>query len=246
MSWKIDTKGDSLNDGARKLKIGSFAYKITGAKSVPDKKDPKGKRQQALFSFQLVEDPSYNCNEYLSLMAEDDMVREIAMKTLRSLAAAAGLTGFITPERLPSFVGKLVVIDATEHEGKGENKGKKFVNIRTIEAYDADGTEPAEDSGEETGGDTDEPAAEGAEQSLGDRADAGDDEAITELVEKAEALGIDHDALPSWVDVEAAITAAEEAAKAKPKTKVVVKKPGATAAAAPAPTAGKKAPWLNK
>ena len=244
MSWKIDTKGDNLNDGARKLKLGTFAYKITGAKSVPDKKDPKGKRQQALFSFQLAEDPSYNCNEYLSLMAEDDMVREIAMKTLRSLAAAVGFTGFITPERLPSFVGKYVVIEATEHEGKGENKGKTFVNIRTIEPYEADGAEPAGEPEEETG--TDEPTGDGAEQSLGDRADAGDDEAITELVGKAEALGIDHDALPSWVDVEAAIAAAEEAAKAKPAAKpgkVVVKKPSATAA--PAPAAGKKAPWLK-
>ena len=112
-SWSIDpNKTGSLNDGGRKLKVGTFAYKITGCKSVIDKNDPTGNTQQVEIGLSLVSDPSYATRVFLSVMSDNDQQREIAHKTLVAFAAAAGIGGTITPQRLPSFVGKTVVINA--------------------------------------------------------------------------------------------------------------------------------------
>lgn len=226
-AWSIDpNKTGSLNDGGRKLKVGTFAYKITGCKSVIDKQDPTGSTQQVEIDLSLVSDPSYQTRVFLSVMSTNDQQREIAAKTLVAFAAAAGIGGVIKPERLPSFVGKVVVIEAKETPGKGENKDKTYVNINTIEAPGSgadEGGDEAPAADEDPG--QDEPTEQAPEELA--------EEEIQKIADDCAELGIDPDPFPTWEEARDAVAAkrAEIAAAAK--------KPAPAAKAAPA----KKRPW---
>lgn len=227
-SWSIDpNKTGSLNDGGRKLKVGTFAYKITGAKSVIDKQDPTGNTQQVQIDLALASDPSYACKTFLSVMAANDQQREIAQKTLVAFAAACGIGGVIKPDRLPSFVGKTVVIEAKETQGKGENAGKTYVNINTVEAPDSD-------SGEDDGdGDGDGDQGTTPESPPEPEPDVElTDEEIQQIVDDCAEVGIDPDPFERWEDAREAVAAkrAELAAASKKK---------------PAATPGKR-PWGPK
>jgi hypothetical protein len=227
-SWSIDpNKTGSLNDGGRKLKIGTFAYKITGCKSVIDKNDPTGNTQQVEIDLSLVSDPSYSTRTFLSVMSDNEQQREIAHKTLVAFAAAAGIGGTITPARLPSFVGKVVVIEAKETAGKGDKADKTYVNINTVESPDA-ATEEEEPAAEEPPAD-EEPAADEAPTEL-------TDEEIQKIADDCTELGIDPDPFPTWQDARAAVEEARAAAAATAK-KPAAKKPAAGAAEE------KKRPW---
>lgn len=146
--FNIDQKKTgSINDGGRKLKVGAYPYKITGAKLDPVKSDPTGRERQVVFD--LLNGDDYHCKVFINVMSANAVQREIAEKTLVAFAAAAGIGGNLKPERLPSFVGKTVVVEARETQGKGENKDKTYVNISTVEAYDGEEEPPAEEEEEE-------------------------------------------------------------------------------------------------
>lgn len=149
-------KVGSLNEGGRRLKVGTFAYEITNAAMVPVKSDPRGKEQQILF--ELCTRDGYSCRLYLSVMSANEVQCEIAQKTLVAIWEAAGLNGNIKPDTLKRLSGKVVVIETKETKGKGDNKDKTYVNVVTVEAYD-----PEEDGG----GDRDEdgPDPEGDDSS---------------------------------------------------------------------------------
>lgn len=227
-AWSIDpNKTGSLNDGGRKLKVGTFAYKITGCKSVIDKQDPTGSTQQVEIDLSLVSDPSYQTRVFLSVMSTNDQQREIAAKTLVAFAAAAGIGGVIKPERLPSFVGKVVVIEAKEIPGKGENKDKTFININTVEAPDSgadEGGDEAPAADEDPG--QDEPTEQAPEELT--------EEEIQKIADDCAELDIDPDPFPTWEEARDAVAAkrAEIAAQNH-------KKPAPAAKAAPA----NKRPW---
>lgn len=139
----------SINDGGRKLKVGTHKYKITGADMPVKKGDPKGKERQVVFT---LADGDYVCKVFLDVMSGNDVQREIAQKSLVAFADATGLGGDLKlPDRLPSFIGKFVVITARETAGKGENKDKTFVNLVTVEA-------PEDEEDEEEGDEAPAPA----------------------------------------------------------------------------------------
>ena len=132
MAWTgIKVEGDTINDGGRKLKLGSFPYRITGAGLSVVKSDVTGKTQQV--TVDLVNGSDYSCRIYFAVMAENDQQREIAEKGLRALAQAAGLKGVLKPDTLKKLVDNLVLIDAKETPNK--KGGAPFINISTIEAY---------------------------------------------------------------------------------------------------------------
>ena len=150
MSFNIDPKKvGSINDGGRKLKVGTFAYKIVGAAMAVVKSNPTGKEQQIVIDLQDIHEPSYNCKQFLSVMSPNDTQREIAQKTLVAIAEAAGISGVLKPERLKSFVGKVIEITARETQGKGDKKDQTYVNLATVEAYVAGAAEDAEEEEEE-------------------------------------------------------------------------------------------------
>ncbi len=239
-SWSIDpNKVGSINDGGRKLKVGTFPYKITEARSEIDKNDPTGNTQQVKFGLTLLRDPSYTCRVFLSVMADNDQQREIAQRTLVGFAAAAGIGGALKPERLPSFVGKIVVIEAKETAGKGDNADKTYVNINTIEAYNPDGSE---DAGDEGGGDEDAAPEEPSDEPTADEQPGSGltEEEIEQINNDCLELGIDPDPFETWEEARAAVAEAR-AAKAAAAKKAPAKK-GAPAPTPTAATPGKR-PW---
>lgn len=140
--FNIDPKKvGSLNEGGRNLKIGTFAYRITSADYAAKKSDPTGKEKQIIIGLQYITDPSYECKLYLATGSSNEATANIAQKTLVAIAAAAGIEGVLKPASLPKFLKKIVVIEASETEGKGANKGKKYVNVRSVEEYDPDAEE---------------------------------------------------------------------------------------------------------
>jgi hypothetical protein len=150
MSFNIDPKKvGSINDGGRKLKVGTFAYKIVGAAMAVVKSNPTGKEQQIVIDLQDIHEPSYNCKQFLSVMSPNDVQREIAQKTLVAIAEAAGIGGVLKPERLKSFVGKVIEITARETQGKGDKKDQTYVNLATVEAYVAGATEDTDEEEED-------------------------------------------------------------------------------------------------
>ena len=132
MAWAgIKVEGDTINDSGRKLKLGSFPYRITGAGLAVVKSDVTGKTQQV--TIDLVNGGDYSCRIYFAVMAENAQQCEIAEKGLRALAQAAGLKGVLKPDTLKKLVDNWVLIDAKETPNK--KGGAPFINISTIEAY---------------------------------------------------------------------------------------------------------------
>jgi hypothetical protein len=147
MAWKIDTKvTGSLSDGATKLPAGTNTYKIVTATQVPDKTDPKGKALQVQLGLALGE-RTYKV--FLSVESAKEIVAEIALKTLRDFFVASGITGQIKSERLPSLVGKTVQVEVVENAGKGENAGKTYSNIASVEPVEGGEKEEDDDEDEE-------------------------------------------------------------------------------------------------
>lgn len=148
MSFNIDPKKvGSINDGGRRLKVGSHAYKIVGASMALVKSDPRGKEQQVVLD--VLNGGDYACKVFLSVSSPNETVANIAQKTLVAFWDAAGLVGAIKPETLKRLVGKTVVITTRETPGKGENKDKTYVNIATVEAPDGGEDDEEEESEEE-------------------------------------------------------------------------------------------------
>lgn len=229
MSWSIDRKKvKSINEGGRKLKVGTFAYKITDARSVVDKQDPKGKRQQVLFGLTLKNDPGYSCQVYLSVMSENDQQREIAQGTLAGFADAAGIGGILKPERMKSFIGKIVVIEAKETAGKGENSGKTYVNVKTVEAYEED-ADDADDS--DADDDTDDDSDDSDDDS--DDADDSDDDDSDDSDDDSDDNDDDGDA-----DPEPEVTPPPAKRKPSAAAKFAAEEKAQTTAVSP-----KKFPW---
>lgn len=163
MSFVIDPKKvGSINEGGRKLKVGTHAYKITGASMAIVKSNPTGKEQQIVFD--LLNGKDYNCKLFLSVMSPNDVVAEIAAKTLVAIAEAAGIGGVLKPERLKSFIGKSVLITAKETQGKGDKKDQTYVNLSTVEAVEDETEEEEEEAEEEEADDDSEEEAEESEE----------------------------------------------------------------------------------
>lgn len=142
----MKAEGETVNDGGRKLKIGTFPYQVIAASMAVVKSDPSGKTQQVVIGLRNGE--SYDCKCYLSVMADNDQQREIAEKTLRAIVQAAGITGLVKPETLKKLVGTWVLITAVETVSKTD-KTKSYVNIQTVEACDPDDDEVEEEEEEE-------------------------------------------------------------------------------------------------
>jgi TATA-binding protein-associated factor Taf7 len=159
MSFNIDPKKTgSINDGGRRLKVGTARYKITGATMAIVKSDPRGKEQQVVLD--LLNGGDYACKVFLSVSSANETAAEIAKKTLVAFWDAAGLTGAIKPETLKRLVGKTVDVTTRETQGKGENKDKTYVNISTVEAADDEDAEEAEETEEEETEETEEDSEE--------------------------------------------------------------------------------------
>lgn len=140
--FNIDpNKVKPLNEGGRRLKVGAHPYRITAVGMVTVKNDPTGKEKQVVIDVRNGTD--YNSKVYLSLMSRNEVIAEIAQRTLSSFWSAASLKGSITPDTLKRLVGKTVIIEAKETPGKGENKDKTYVNIVDVTA-----PEKAEDEAE--------------------------------------------------------------------------------------------------
>ena len=132
MAWTgIKIEGDTINDGGRKLKLGTFPYLITGASLAVVKADATGKTQQVIID--LVHGGDYSCRVYFAVMAENDTQREIAEKGLRAFAQAAGLKGVLKPDSLKKLVDNWVLVEAKETPNK--KGGDPYINIATVEAY---------------------------------------------------------------------------------------------------------------
>ena len=132
MAWTgIKIEGDTINDGGRKLKLGTFPYRITGASLAVVKADVTGKTQQVVID--LVHGRDYFCRVYFSVMSENDKQREIAEKGLRAFAQAAGLKGILKPDSLKKLVENWVLVEAKETPNK--KGGDPYINIATVEAY---------------------------------------------------------------------------------------------------------------
>jgi hypothetical protein len=167
--FNIDPKKvGSINEGGRKLKVGTHAYKITGASMAIVKSNPTGKEQQVIFD--LLNGKDYGCKLFLNVMSSNDVVCEIAQKTLVAIAEAAGIGGVLKPERLKGFIGKSIVITAKETQGKGEKKDQTYVNLSTVEAFedDADEEDEAEVEEEEDEVEADDDAEEESEEEEAD------------------------------------------------------------------------------
>lgn len=217
-------KTKSINEGGRKLKVGAHAYKITDCRAVVDKLDPRGKKQQVLFVLQLLADKTYTCNQYLSVMADNDQQREIAAGTLVAFADAAGIKGDLKPERLKTLIGKIVVVDAKETAGKGANEGKTYVNIKTVEAYVPAGNTDEDDEPEGDDEDLDdEDDADDAEDE-GDSEDSDEDDGEDDDGEDGEDDDEDADAEPEPPSTRKPSAAAKFAAEDKAKSAVTGKK----------------------
>ena len=160
MSFNIDRKKiGSINDGGRRLKVGTHAYRITGASMAVVKSNPTGKEKQVVFDLQDKQDPSYTCKVFLNVMSPNDTAAEIAAKTLVAFADAAGVGGNLKPERLPGFVNKDVVITTRETPGKGDSKDKSYINISTVEAYEGGDEDEDEEESEDEEEEEDETPA---------------------------------------------------------------------------------------
>lgn len=158
--FNIDPKKTgSINDGGRKLKIGTFAYKITDAKSAIVKSNPTGKEQQVVID--LLHGKDYSCKVFLNVMSPNDVTCDIAQKTLAAFWEAAGLSGTIKPERLGQLKNKFVEITARETL----KDGKTYSNISTVEAVsDNEETSDDDDAEEETEEESEEEETEDTEE----------------------------------------------------------------------------------
>lgn len=146
MAWSgIKAEGETINDGGRKLRLGTFPYSITGASMATVKSDLTGKTQQVVID--LLNGDSYACKAYFSVMAENEQQREIAEKGLRAFAQAAGFKGLIKPETLKKLVGAEVLVTAVETLNK--KGGAPYINIQTVEAYEGGEEEEVEEEEEE-------------------------------------------------------------------------------------------------
>jgi hypothetical protein len=146
MAWSgIKSEGETINDGGRKLRIGTFPYSITGANMAVVKSDPTGKTQQVVID--LLNGDSYACKAYFSVMAENEQQREIAEKGIRAFAQAAGFKGIIKPETLKKLVGAEVLVTAVETPNK--KGGAPYINIQSVEAYEGGEEEEVEEEEEE-------------------------------------------------------------------------------------------------
>jgi hypothetical protein len=143
----MKAEGETINDGGRRIKIGTFPYEVTGASMAVVKSDVTGKTQQVVID--LLHDGDYACKTYFSVMAQSLQQREIAEKGLRAFIQAAKIKGVVKPETLKKLIGTTVLITAVETVSKTDNT-KKYVNIQTVESYDGDADdEEVEDDDEE-------------------------------------------------------------------------------------------------
>lgn len=142
-TWSMKVEGETVNDGGRKLKVGSFPYEIISAGMVVNKSNPSGKEQQVVLEFR--NGASYVCRSYFAVMSDNTQRQNIAEKELRSIVQAAGVTGVMKPELLKKLIGKFVEITAKETS----KDGKTYVNIATVEAYEGDADEVEETEADE-------------------------------------------------------------------------------------------------
>lgn len=148
MAWKINTATTgSLSDGATKLPVGTNRFKIVAAAQVPDKQDPKGKALQVVITLGL-NDKTFKT--FLSVESAKEVVAEIAQKTLRDFFVSAGITGQLSAASLPKLVGKSVEVTVVETAGKGDNAGKTYSNISSVDPCESVETPEEEEEEEET------------------------------------------------------------------------------------------------
>lgn len=150
MAWSMNIdKAENLSSSkGNKLLVGAHRYSVADAKMEVNKNNPSGKEQQVVVDFER-EGKIYK--QWFAVESANETTAQIAAKCVKSLADACGLKGVLKPERLKSFVGKDVMIEAKETSGKKgtANEGKIFVNIVDITAPE-DGEEEEEEETPET------------------------------------------------------------------------------------------------
>ena len=156
MAWSLDTKKDKGLSPNSKLPVGRKTYKIVSSTQKPDTGDQSGKTMTVVLG---VSTGGSNYTVFLNVEREGQQ-GEIALQTLRDIAAACGIVK-LSPKNLVALVGKSVVIDVVEKQGKGENADKTYSNIRTVEAV---GGEQEEDSDGDDADDADTPPAKPAKK----------------------------------------------------------------------------------
>lgn len=140
MAWSLDTKKDKGLSPNSKLPVGRKTYKIVSSTQKPDTGDQSGKTMTVVLG---VSTGGSNYTVFLNVEREGQQ-GEIALQTLRDIAAACGIVK-LSPKNLVALVGKSVVIDVVEKQGKGENADKTYSNIRTVEAVGGEQEEEDDD-----------------------------------------------------------------------------------------------------
>jgi len=150
MAWSLNVdKAENLSaNKGNKLLVGKHKYSVADAKMEVNKNNPSGKESQVVVDFER-EGKKYK--QWFAVESENETTASIAAKAIKSLADACGLKGVLKPERLKSFIGKDVMIEAYETQGKKgtANAGKTFVNIGDITTPEADEQEPEEEQEEQ-------------------------------------------------------------------------------------------------
>jgi hypothetical protein len=133
MAITINLKKTGTLGGFKPLLVGTHTYKFTGAKLDINKQDPRGKEQYIALDLSNSGD-TYRINLYVA--SDNEVTARIACETIGSIAKAVAFKGedFKVPDHLKMLIGKSVDITASEKAGKGENKGKTYVNISSIDA----------------------------------------------------------------------------------------------------------------
>jgi len=143
MAWSLDTKKDKGLSPNSKLPVGRKTYKIVSSTQKPDTGDQSGKTMTVVLG---VSAGGSNYTVFLNVEREGQQ-GEIALQTLRDIAAACGIVK-LSPKNLAALVGKSLVIDVVEKQGKGENADKTYSNIRTVEAVGGEQEEEEEEEEE--------------------------------------------------------------------------------------------------
>lgn len=139
MAWSLDVKKDKGLSPFSKLPVGRNTYKIVTAKQAPDTADQSGKSMTVVLG---VATGGTTYQVFLNV-ERDGQQGEIAMQTLRDIAAASGITK-LSPKNLVALQGKSVIFEVVEKQGKGENADKTYSNIRTVEPVGGESEEEEE------------------------------------------------------------------------------------------------------
>jgi hypothetical protein len=147
MPITINLKKTGTLGGPKPLLVGTHTYKITGAVLALNKQDPRGKEQYIAIDLVSGDHP---CRLNLYVASSNEVTARIACETVGSLAKAISFKGedFKVPDHLKMLIGKSIVVTARETQGKGENKGKTYVNVSDIDAPSGDEDESPEEEEE--------------------------------------------------------------------------------------------------